>query len=280
MTEFAVDVRRIEPMVAYLVPFPLSLPHEIDVSVIFGRCSEDLLAAAIQAAARSRHVIATGRIGKDSGWLRDTTEADYIGDHLDALRTDPSIGPIIRDREARNGLDNARNSVEIMMGLGTAGIRQIVAVTHPVQSKRLTGMLRHALLQKPQLKDAIVTPYPSGYSLNLAKKRDVFEIVNEITLVDDYGRARQPRMQIDELPSEEMVAYARQVKAHLLAEFEARGIKNPSTADGTDPHISHERLMIYTTPGVTDPAAREAAIAENERELARAMREIAAATAR
>ena len=282
MTEMTMEPQRFAEMAQYLRGDPMQVSRYWDVAVVFGRCSEQLAETARHIADTSLYTFVTGGVGKDSGNLPDMglTEAEYLGGNLHAetrnLRMDPT---------ARSGLQNAAHAVDAMRDWSAnrnlLWVDNVVGVTHPVQSRRLIGALSWAIHDAIGADGRVpeIDSRMSGYREDLTSPFDQFEIANEIDLIELYANADDPRVRIDELPTPEMLEYARAAKAQLAAQFKAQGIRNPSTADNTDRRRSVPRLMLLSTPGV--PALRRPlAIARNARDIRAAQQEIAAATRR
>ncbi len=271
----SVESARIGEMVDLLTSPHAPLPEHSDFTVVCGRKSEDLVTAARATASISDITFVTGKIGKDSGDLssRGLTEAAFLVNGLQGTST-----RILEDHTARTGIQNAERAVEAMQELGL-DVTQALAVAHPAQLLRLSGLLRYEM-DKAGLGTARLAAHRTGYPLlALQNPFDTFEVVSEIDLLDRYATAAHPRLTISDMPSAEMVAYARKVKANLQSWMKERGIRNPSTADNTNRAISPERMMLFATPGVKG-ISRGRAIVANVIELARAKRQVAAATRR
>ncbi|HZM63962.1 MAG TPA: hypothetical protein VFB59_02405 [Candidatus Saccharimonadales bacterium] len=256
---------------AAVLPDPVQHPRE-QIAFVYGRKSAHLRAAVGEVAQVCSGVILCGKLGKDSGDLPFSRgvlsipkyeEAYLYYGNDDLFSADGyviksgDVDPKSRGRQNGypwTGLDGAQSGVRII-GEGLkdkdnkiksdkASNIDLVTVQHPVQTMRLGG----AFIQQAQLAGLAfnsVSHYVSKYPFNPENPFDQFEAANELTLIDTFSKGRNPMLNRPDLP-EELVEYAHAVKGHLLAEFKAEGIRNPSTADDTVRGCSPIKMMLLT----------------------------------
>jgi hypothetical protein len=211
-----------------------------DVTIIFGRKSQELIETAARVAPQSKLVIASGNVGKDSGDLpsTNTPEAAYI---INALLEKMIIS---RDRtiaeiSARNGRENVENCLRaIRERMHRNSVDKLYLVMHSTQAKRLTETFRF-LARQSDFAIKTLACIPSGYQPNYDNPYDQYEITGEMVRIKDFSTA--PPSPILTFPTDinqGHLAYATELFAQLETRFRDMGIINPSTADNTDHYHS------------------------------------------
>jgi hypothetical protein len=244
MQTFRPEIPRIKDMYDFMVEPAGSLPDYSEVTVVFGRKSSDLVATAAAAALRSKYIVVSGNVGKDSGDLpaKKNPEATYVIDNV-AKRTGIARNRFYADTKAKNGLDNARNSIDIIQNeLGINVVEGVAAIIHSTSLRRLGGTLARQARVMGLGVDKL-TLVKTGYDFKPGNIFDQSEVAGEIQRVwnlSDPAKGDGRWLDRPTMPSW-MYEYAVDLDRHNAAEFERRGILNPSTADDTD----HMRPM-YT----------------------------------
>ncbi len=232
----------------FLVPEGVALPERIGTTVAFGGQFKSVRRDVVAAAEVSKCVIASGRTGGDSG-SGEVIEADWQAEPLG-----PHPGVVV-ERHARTGVENAIYVVRMMKLLDPAVLDVVVGVAPVLTASRLNGGLRRQAHKRGVPVGELIALH-SGEA-DMDDPRSQFKIAKEIDLLDRLGR--RSMVDVPRLPSAEMTETARKIAVVLGRYFEDKGIRNTSTAIGTDPSVSPVRLMLTATPG-----------AETRREVVRA----------
>jgi hypothetical protein len=237
-------------MFDYLVaPAASNLPAYADVAVVFGRCSQALEETAVAVAKRSGAMIVSGYVGKDSGSNAAAGIPEYrpiVERVVDSSYLVSSQVFVDRNRPL-NGRDNAVNSIELIRnpgrGLGMLCVPNIVTVHHATQTRRLGATFAYQA-ERAGLRMDDLAHVASNYPFDPANPFDQYEVVFEISRIADLSQGpNQVLERPDDFDTVDL-EYAALVKAHLEQEFRDRGIRNPSTADGTNRARSVAAMMV------------------------------------
>lgn len=166
-------------------------PTEPEATVVFGR-KDPLLAATLGDLVVPNLVtiaVLSGAIGKDSGNIQElgfASEADYLRSVLDedALQRGYSLPEVVLEKEARNGAENARNSLAILRnkGLDTS---KLTSVAHATSSRRLAEALKHEGKQLHN-QDITVHRVPTPYNFDPNNPVDMAEARAELLRIADW----------------------------------------------------------------------------------------------
>ena len=160
------------------------LPTQSEPAVAFGRNDKKVAQALGDLIIPDLVTIAviTGGIGKDSGDLLKRgfrSEADFIDTELtkDARSRSYPIPPILLEKKAKNGGENARLSLDILTSIGIA-INSLTAVAHATSAQRLA---RTMALYTSQRTNGIATVHvkPTSYNFDPANPLDQEEALSE-----------------------------------------------------------------------------------------------------
>ena len=235
---FKIELPKIEEMYDYLRAPAGELPDEVDVAFVFGRKSSHLITAATKAARRTRFLVVSGNVGKDSGDLpaRGIPEATFIAD---GVRRRALIHPrfVRTDLNAKNGLENARNGIDIIMNeLGLPRVDTLATVMHGPQVRRLGATFEHQA-QRAGLEIGRLVHLATDYPFDPTNLYDQYEVAGEIVRLHALSAITLREERALDRPNDlqgDLLAYAQAVQTHLDIEFASQGILNPSTADDTN----------------------------------------------
>jgi hypothetical protein len=174
---------------------PSQLSSQIDLLIVFGCADPEvaLAAARLYAGSKMRKVIFSGGIGKDSGHLSQLgiTEADFLASV--ALVNGLPSHAILLERDASNGMENARNSLTVAQKSGTLTAGAKVASLAPaIRCRRLFEELTCQAIQYPDVE--VVAGIASGPFPYLKESAAVREALNEVRGLSSMHSSHEPRI--------------------------------------------------------------------------------------
>lgn len=174
---------------------PSQLPSRIDVLIVFGCADSEvaLAAARLYKASKVRKFIFSGAIGKDSGPLSSLgiTEADFLASV--ALANGLPSNAILLERDASNGMENARNSLALAQRSGVLAAGDKVASLAPaIRCRRLFEELTFQAIQYPNIE--VVAGIASGPFPDLNDSTAAREALNEIRGLSSMHVSHEPRI--------------------------------------------------------------------------------------
>lgn len=183
------DVKKYNQIFDYLsTP---QLPVSPESTIIFGRQDERVAHAAgdLVLANLVDVAVITGGIGKDSGDLVERgfrSEAHYLEKqlHADAFARHYTLPTIYLDEAARNGGENARNSISILND-NEHNLSHLTAVAHATSARRLAEMLKKEGLG---INGAVPEVYvkPTAYDFDATNPTDQDEARAELLRLADW----------------------------------------------------------------------------------------------
>ncbi len=173
------------------------LPTEAAPVVVFGR-SDALVAKRVGElvqAGLAEVIVITGGVGKDTGDLISRgyrSEAHFLSEKLEEYAREHNITlpPVLLEEEAKNGGENARNSLEVLAAHGylQPGRRTVTAVAHAISARRLAATLQKAAQGREDCAGIeTVAIAPTGYTFNPNTIQDRTEVAAEIMRIDDFA---------------------------------------------------------------------------------------------
>jgi hypothetical protein len=131
-------------------------------------------------------VVITGGIGKDSGDLA-VPEAEYLAQGLSDIANahNADLPPVFTETQARNGAENARNSLLLMERAKLDYRPGITTVAHATSARRLAAGLEHEAVTSGKPIEKIYR-VPTDYKFDPANLADQEEAVAEMLRLAEW----------------------------------------------------------------------------------------------
>lgn len=173
-------------------------PAEKAPVVVFGRNDERVAERvfSLVKAGLAEVIVITGGVGKDTGDLLDRgyrSEAHFLEEVLRARAAVEGVDlpPVLLDEQARNGGENARNSLDLLSENGYLGPnrRRLIAAVHATSAVRLAATLELEAQKRSDCPDDIAIDIAAtAYPIDAETSLDRLEIAGEIGRIAAFSQ--------------------------------------------------------------------------------------------